>query len=108
MNNTPDSWVIVKIKGSDATYYKILAGWSGGYLDGDSWKLNSGITKVDDEGDYYIIHGVSSSIYTCYKQSEGLRISIAGVYNQMVEQRGEDKVSIVDMVDIDEQWFLDV
>jgi hypothetical protein len=32
MQYIPDNWVILKIKGSDP-HYKVLAGWSGSYLE---------------------------------------------------------------------------
>jgi len=45
----PDNWVVIKMNGDDP-HYRVLAGWSGGYLDGDSWRMNSGITRVEDAG----------------------------------------------------------
>ena len=49
----PDSWVIIKISGIEAKdFYKVLAGWSGSYLYGDSWRMNSGIDKVEFDGEY--------------------------------------------------------
>ena len=48
---TPDSWVIVKIQSEKyGTIYKVLAGWSGSYLYGASWKLSSGIVTFEDKG----------------------------------------------------------
>ena len=49
----PDNWVVIKftqqVKSGNTGYgrtekvfYKVLGGWSGGYLDGDSWRMNSG------------------------------------------------------------------
>jgi hypothetical protein len=50
----PDKWMVVKITGNDSPpVYKVFACWAGGYLDGDSWKLNSGITTVKENTDYY-------------------------------------------------------
>ena len=49
-NYKPDNWVVIKMDG-DNPHYRVLAGWSGGYLHGDSWKINSGITRVEDDGD---------------------------------------------------------
>jgi len=40
----PDRWVVVKI--GEENLYKVFACWYGGYARGDSWKLNSGITRV--------------------------------------------------------------
>jgi hypothetical protein len=66
----PDKWTILKIT-SDKDIYKILAGWSGGYLDSDRWRLSSGLEKIEDEGDYYLMHNYSGSIYKCHKKAEG-------------------------------------
>ena len=54
---TPDNWVVLKITNTkrsgntgygrtEQVLYKVLAGWGGGYLDGDSWRMNSGINLV--------------------------------------------------------------
>ena len=95
----PDSWVILKISEDPKdTFYKVLAGWSGGYLDGDSWQLNSGITEVESSGNYYKFHGNSGSIYRCHKRGEGLRMNIAGIYTQLKNRHGE-AVSLVSMSD---------
>lgn len=92
--NIPDSWVLLDLGNG---LVKVLAGWSGGYLDGDSWKINSGITKVDEHKDHYLIMGVSESIYKCRKGSYGLRMSIAMIYNQI-----KNKYPQVKLIDEDE------
>ena len=33
-NYNPDNWVVIKMSGNDP-HYRVLAGWSGGYLDGE-------------------------------------------------------------------------
>lgn len=68
---TPDSWVIVKIESEkQGTIYKVLAGWSGSYLYGDSWKLSSGIVTFVDTGSYYESFQDSGSVYMLYKPNE--------------------------------------
>lgn len=37
----------------------------------DQWRLNSGITDIKKEGDFYLIYGHSSSVYKVYKGSYG-------------------------------------
>jgi len=83
----PDNWVVLKIKEGklDSGFYKVLAGWSGGYLDGDSWRMNSGITRVEDHETYYSFYGYSGSVYKVWKGHYGLRMNNAGVYNQLKE-----------------------
>jgi hypothetical protein len=69
---TPDSWELVKITGTDP-HYRVFGSWSGGYLDGDSWRLNSGIVMVEEEDDYYLFHGHTGSVYQCHKETYGIR-----------------------------------
>ena len=73
---TPDNWVIVEITYKDTAFYKVLAGWGGGYLDGDSWRMNSGITEVEEKEDYYLFYGQSGSVYKCWKEAEKTRINM--------------------------------
>ena len=82
---TPDSWVILKMINKDETYYKVLAGWASSYAYGSSWKLNSGITRVEEEGDGYLFHGHSGSVYRCHKDRYGLALATLGPYETMVK-----------------------
>lgn len=75
----PDQWILLKIKGN-GVLYKVFGSWSGGYLSGASWKMNSGITKVQEDENYYYFHGYSGSVYKCHKSSYG----ISNVYNYSV------------------------
>ena len=77
----PDSWVVLQVPGG----YKVLGGWSGGYLDGDSWRMNSGIVSVKFEGDHYVFYGYTGSKYRCHKDTYGLKMSTAGIYEQVKE-----------------------
>lgn len=63
---TCDNWVVIKMKGDDP-HYRLLVGTSGGYLDGDSWRINSGITKVQEDEAFYYFYGSSGSRYRCGK-----------------------------------------
>ena len=94
----PDNWVIIKVTLEDETFYKVLVGWSGGYLDGDSWRMNSGIDKVVEDGDYYSFIGASGSEYKCHKESECMRMNCAHIYQQLVEKH-PDKISLIDYKD---------
>ena len=72
----PDSWMIVKITGTDP-HYRIFGSWSGGYLDGDAWRLNSGVKSVEEDDDYYYFKGHTGSVYQCHKEGYGIRSSYA-------------------------------
>jgi hypothetical protein len=105
-NYSPDNWVVIFLNG-DAPHYRILAGWSGGYLNGDSWRMNSGIVKCEEvtekytyngkerESTYYVFYGSSGSYYKCHKDTYCLRMNNAHVWKQLQDAHG-DKVSLMD------------
>lgn len=69
---TPDGWAVIKLTdNNNKVFYKIFGSWSGGYARGDSWRMNSGISKVVDKGSYWEVHGFSGSVYHCMKHAEG-------------------------------------
>ena len=88
----PDNWVVLKIDNGTEIIYKILAGWSGSYLSGNSWKLNSGITEIEEDEKYFHFRGYSGSVYHCHKESEMVRMNIAGVLQGFLEKH-PDKIT---------------
>lgn len=80
MEYTPDKWVILKLTDKKETIYKVLAGWSGSYLEGQSWKINSGITKVEVTDTHYFFHGYTGSVYKCSKHGYGMNMIMSSVY----------------------------
>lgn len=95
---TPDSWVIIEVNHQGEQFQKILSGWSGGYLDGDSWRLSSSIKEmnIDINKDYITVDTDSGSRYNLYKSNQGMRMSNAGIWNQLKERFG-DAVEIVEL-----------
>lgn len=67
---SPDGWVLIKVNGNDP-HYRVFGSWSGGYLDGDAWRLNSGVTSVDQTESFYFFYGITGSIYRCHKDCYG-------------------------------------
>src|SRR6056300_281738 len=94
---TPDAWVIIEVNHEGEQFQKILSGWSGGYAYGDSWRMSSSIKEMqlDIDSDKITVYTQSGSCYNLYKSSQGLRMSNAGIYNQLKEKFG-DAVEIVE------------
>jgi hypothetical protein len=93
ISETPERWVILKLPND---YYKVFATWAGGYLDGDSWKLNSGIKEVEQDDDYYYFVGFSGSCYKCHKKTYGTATSYGlGILNRILEQ-GNDQIELME------------
>ena len=94
----PDNWVVIKFH--DEPHYKILAGWSGGYLSGNSWRMNSGITRVEDAGEYYKFYS-KGSVYSCHKESYCLRMNNAYVWANLQNTHGAN----VELMDEETDWL---
>lgn len=94
----PDSWVLLEINHNGEQLQKILAGWSGSYLYGDSWRMSSPISELDVKINSKWITATteSGSTYNLSKHHQGLRMSISGVYNELKEKFG-DSVEIVEL-----------
>jgi hypothetical protein len=97
---TPDNWVVLKINLPDDPHYRVLAGWSGGYLEGDSWRLNSGITSHEFDGDDWYFYGSSGSCYECYVDSYRMSGSMSHVYQNLINKYGEDVIQLLE----DQEW----
>lgn len=103
----PPQWVIVKITGDDP-HYRVFGSWRGGYLSGDSWRMNSGITKVEEDDDNYLFHGSSGSVYVCPKEGYGVTSpynnSILGEYVRKSDGRISIMAEMPDIMNMD--WLL--
>lgn len=97
---TPDNWVVLFINGK-TPHYRVLAGWSGGYTTGDSWRMNSGITSVSETDTSYLFKGSSGSIYNCRKSAYGLRMNNSHV----VSQYEKEYPGIVTVMPEDTNWL---
>lgn len=81
MYYTPNRWVILTIKTKHESLDKIFAGWNGGQLRGDTWKLSSGITDMSfEQPDRIEFINYSGSVYTCYKNRYGMSAHMNNVY----------------------------
>jgi hypothetical protein len=79
MNYTPDRWIVLQINNGTEVINKVFAGWYGGYLDGESWKLNSGNVKEEEFDDRWEFTGYSGSVYICYKSAFGMSAYMDGI-----------------------------
>ena len=82
----PDRWVIIEMNNKGKKVQKVLAGWQGGYLDGDSWKLSSGTLETEEDDDYYIFKQHSGSVYKCNKSAEGFTLLTSSMLSDWQEQ----------------------
>jgi hypothetical protein len=108
MNNQeyiPDKWIVVKIEGKGIPlHYKVFACWYGGFLGSDSWKLNSGITKVTKKDEFYLFEGCSGSIYKCNEKMYGTHNYGAMVLLSIIKKSKEIE-TFVETMPYDTNWL---
>lgn len=69
----PDKWLIIKLAFEGKSIYKLVMGWNGNYLEGSSWRTNSGIESVsyDPLTERYIFKGYRGNKYQCHRDRYG-------------------------------------
>jgi len=93
ITETPERWVILKLQND---YYKVFGTWAGGYLDGDRWKLNSGVSEVEEDDDFYYFIGFSGSCYKCHKKKYGTVTSYGyEILNKIIKQ-GDGQIILME------------
>ena len=92
----PDKWVLIQMR----DVQKVLAGWSGGYLDGDYWKLSSGVVDIKEDGDCWLFHNHSGSIYKCHKKARGTTSWSGAKYSEFKKLCEDNNVVFKDIEDI--------
>ena len=100
ISETPDKWVVLKITNELETIYKVFGSWAGGYTDGDRWKINSGISSVEEDADHYYFMGYSGSCYKCHKKRYGIMTSFShSVLDNLVDKASEASIGIDILLD---------
>jgi hypothetical protein len=90
----PDKWVIVKFKKKKEAWYKVLASSAGGYLHGSSWRMSSGLVRIEDDNDSYKMHNHSGSVYICHKEMNGVHYASAGVLEELKVKGKEQGITV--------------
>ena len=101
--HTPDRWVVLELISPKQTIRKVFAGWYGGYLGSDTWKLNSGITDIREQDDLFEFDGYSGSTYFCHRNSYGMSgymHSVLTSWLNQAEASGNVQINIIELEDI--------
>ena len=97
----PTAWQFLKIT-SDTEHktdilIKVFASWY------DSWRLNSGCTKIEDDGVYWVVTGESGSTYYLRKNSRATASAYAesvlcNLLNILPENVKIEKISVEEAI----------
>lgn len=86
MEYRPERWLMVRLSNDGKIHYRIFAVWFGGYLNGDSWQLNSGVVSLTETEKEYSFRGTSGSLYVCHKNCYGSSGYGFGVLNNLIDK----------------------
>lgn len=100
---TPDKWIVVAIGNDPNPLYKVFGSWYGGYLGADSWRMNSGIARVEEDETHINFYGYSGSHYQCVKGTYGTNMFSQGVLNNIMELAIKNNSSVTVMPE-DTDW----
>lgn len=92
VTDTPERWAILKLPDN---FYKVFGTWAGGYLGRDSWRLNSGIRKMEEDEHFYYFFGFSGSCYQCRKGSYGISSSYGQSVLNEILNRGNGEIELL-------------
>lgn len=106
----PDKWAIIKIvmKDTGETLYKVMGSWYGGFGGSNSWKLNSGIEKIEKIDGFFHYHGYSGSVYVCHESTYGMSMYTHGVYQSYHDQFEEAGKASFDALTQEEAFALEL
>ena len=98
----PENWVLIKIQPKgEPVGFKVLGSWRGGYLYGDSWRINSGISSYESHKDYYIFHGYSGSKYKCFKTHE----RASGIMIPLLDELSKLGASLINVKEFKDEFI---
>lgn len=99
----PDKYVVIKIDLPEESYFKVFGTWYGGYTTGDSWRMNSGVTRVEETERAYLFYGSSGSCYKCVKGSYGTSAYTAGILHDILSRTNDEvKITLIEEDNIKE------
>jgi hypothetical protein len=109
-NYTPDVWVVLEFDAPELEVptRKVFGGWYGGYIGSDSWRLNSGITQVRRNGDWFEFDGYSGSTYRCHNNNyhmSGLMHSVLDNWLKQADQRGDTHIRVLTLDEVCEMPY---
>lgn len=99
----PDGYRFILIDTPDTPLIKLFASWSGGYLDADAWRMNSGCSSIVETEDNYLVYGFSGSCYTLRKHQGNLNAYSSSVYAKILVQSGVQEISVQEAIKILEE-----
>ena len=94
----PDRWLLLEVSVVGVEkLFKVFGVWQGGYLHGDSWRVNSGIESVKLNENFIHFYGYSGSCYTTRMSDYGTTVYGSSVIADMLDS---GVVRVVDKEDV--------
>lgn len=84
----PHHWVVLKLPlGSEGHFYRVMGGWRGGFIGGDSWRMSSRIVSVEKQAAVWLFYGETGSIYYCHVSTYNMKgMYLQGILNDAIHR----------------------
>ena len=95
MTYTPSGYAIIRsvVPEEPSGYlYKIIGSWDGSFTEGAAWRINSGITSIERDGEMLNIHGYSGSIYHVPVVEIRLNTYTLGILRESLDNSPNSKI----------------
>lgn len=92
----PDAYQFILVNNS---IVKLFSSWSGSYLSGDAYRVNSGTQEIVEKECHYLVYGYSGSVYKLRKTAVHMNAYCQGVLNQILENEQVKEITIEQAVE---------
>jgi hypothetical protein len=98
---SPSAYRVILIDTPTGQLVKLFSSWSGGYCQGDEYRLNSGTELITEDETHYFFYGYSGSIYKIRKDRTGHLTSYSsGIYNRILQQTCVKEITVQEAIKI--------
>lgn len=104
----PDRWAVVRLDAEQdpithqpTTTTHVLAGWYGGYLSSDEWRLSTRITQQTcDPAGLWTFHTISGSVYYAPGAQYGCTAYMAQILAELQQRTGGVTLTVLELADV--------
>lgn len=98
-----DGFALLKITTPEETYFKVFGSSSGGYLNGDVWRLCSEVKSVEYDDDYIYFRTLTGSLYKAPVGGGHISAYCQGVLSSILR---EDEVELIDIEGLESEFTI--
>lgn len=92
-----DGFKLLRITTHVGTYFKVFGGRAGGYVDSDTWRLNSGVYSAMYDTNWWYFYGNSGSCYKVPRKGGFLTVYHNSVLSDILKHPDVHEIPLKDV-----------